>query len=91
MQTELSRLADVCRNESVPDAFQTFVAGIPTPVSYTHLGIAFTLRHRRDCHPLGQHLLLPILRQRLRVQRDGHFVVDVYKRQVSTSASSNMR
>jgi len=30
MQTELSRLADVCRNESVPDAFQTFVAGIPT-------------------------------------------------------------
>ena len=29
MQTELSRLADVCRNESVPDAFQTFVAGIP--------------------------------------------------------------
>ena len=24
MQTELSRLADVCRNESVPDAFQTF-------------------------------------------------------------------
>ena len=31
MQTELSRLADVCRNESVPDAFQTFVAGIPTP------------------------------------------------------------
>ncbi|MFR9066679.1 MAG: LuxR C-terminal-related transcriptional regulator [Faecalibacterium prausnitzii] len=27
---ELSRLADVCRNESVPDAFQTFVAGIPT-------------------------------------------------------------
>ena len=30
MQTELSRLADVCRNESVPDAFQSFVAGIPT-------------------------------------------------------------
>ena len=30
MQTELSRLADVCRNESVPDAFQTFVAGIPS-------------------------------------------------------------
>lgn len=30
MQTELSRLADVCRNESVPDAFQTFLAGIPT-------------------------------------------------------------
>ena len=29
MQNELSRLADVCRNESVPDAFQTFVAGIP--------------------------------------------------------------
>ena len=30
MQTELSRLADVCRNESVPDAYQTFVAGIPS-------------------------------------------------------------
>lgn len=29
MQTELSRLADVCRNESVPDAFQTFLEGIP--------------------------------------------------------------
>ena len=30
MQNELSRLADVCRNESVPDAYQTFVAGIPS-------------------------------------------------------------
>ena len=29
MQTELSRLADVCRNESVPDAFQTFLEGTP--------------------------------------------------------------
>ena len=29
MQTELSRLADVCRNESVPDAFQIFLEGIP--------------------------------------------------------------
>ena len=29
METELSRLADVCRNESVPDAFQTFLEGIP--------------------------------------------------------------
>lgn len=29
MQTELSRLADMCRDESVPDAFQTFLEGIP--------------------------------------------------------------
>ena len=29
MQIELSRLADVCRNESIPDAFQTFLEGIP--------------------------------------------------------------
>ncbi len=29
MQTALSRLADVCKNETVPDAFQDFVAGIP--------------------------------------------------------------
>ena len=31
MQTELSRLAGRCCNESVPDAFQTFAAGISTP------------------------------------------------------------
>ena len=29
-ESQSYRLADVCRNESVPDAFQTFVAGIPT-------------------------------------------------------------
>ena len=49
MQTELSRLADVCRNESVPDAFQTFVAGIPTLTKTEHRifdGYAAGLRSR---------------------------------------------
>ena len=30
MQTALNRLANACRNESVPESFQTFVDGIPT-------------------------------------------------------------
>ncbi len=65
MQTELSRLADVCRNESVPDAFQTFVAGIPTLTKTERRifdGYAAGLRTREIAQQLdhqGQHPALP--------------------------------
>ena len=56
MQTELSRLADVCRNESVPDAFQTFVAGIPGLTKTERRifdGYAAGLRSREIAEQLG--------------------------------------